>query len=505
MALVALSRRRTPLALAGLILGDSESADPTQSCSSLGGSPRRALAQLADWACATNLPILCGPEGYTTCVASISECVTLLGSCSSPDHVRCADGTCTASSVNCLNAAAPCPDGLMMCADGSCEQSDSTCGPVPTCPLGAPARCADGACVTDAASCATLYPCVVGMERCADGQCALEGQCASSDGCGPSLPLLCTDRHCYAAGTDCALGCSAGLKCNDGSCSGAADGSDCPAPQWTHRPPRFSVRVATGVQLVLDIRGAIGTLTLPVGAFSADALLTVLPVADSDLALAQTPATWADWQRSIFSPIVQLRAAADGAAAPATPLRLVLTAALPSGVALSDACLGQLLQLDANRRLWRCAPGASLDAGGSSGTAGSSGGTTFLLSASLSDLGTYAVVFSSSAASAHPNLGDVLPPPPPPPAVVVVGASDATNATSNNSTSSSSEGSGFSAFVALLTLFLLMLSALISCYGLFRAGSPIEVERTGEDEPAYGKKVHPRGPLMPHMPGFSGE
>ena len=488
--------RRTPLlALSGLILAETaEAADPAQSCPSLNPPRRRALTQLADWACATSLPILCGPEGYATCVASISECVTLLGSCSSADHVRCADGTCTASSANCLSAAATCVDGLVMCADGSCEQSASACGPVPTCPLSLPTRCDDGTCVVDAASCATLYPCVLGNERCADGQCALEGQCASSDGCGPSLPLLCTDRHCYAAGTDCALGCTAGLlKCNDGSCS-----VDCPAPQWTHRPIRFSVRVVTGVPLTLDLSSDIGSLTAPVGAFSADALLTVAPVGGSDLALAQTPSTWADWQRSIFSPVVQLSAASDGATTPATALTLVLTTTLPSGVALSDACLGQLLQLDASRRLWRCTPGASLDAGGSSGTTDSSGGTTYSLSASLSGLGTYAVIFSSSAASAHPNLGDVLSPPPPPAVVVVEVAANATT----NSTGGSGSASGFSAFMAMLSFFLLMLSGLISCIGLCKAGSPIEVERTGEDDPAHGKKVVP---LQPGMPGYSGE
>ena len=54
----------------------------------------------------------------------------------------------------------------------------------------------------------------------------------------------------------------------------------------------------------------------------------------------------------------------------------------------------------------------------------------------------------------------------------------------------------------MLSFFLLMLSGLISCVGLCKAGSPIEVERASDDDPAHGKKVHP---LQPGMPGYSGE
>ena len=153
---------------------------------------------LASWPCSANLTIHCGPEGNEQCVASIADCSALL-SCAPPNHVRCADGTCTSSAGNCIAAAAPCGVGVL-CADGSCGSTAAACTAVPGCPTSAPTRCADGSCATVSSGCATLYPCAPAMERCADGQCALRHRCPPTDGCTLTLPQRCADGRCYAAG-----------------------------------------------------------------------------------------------------------------------------------------------------------------------------------------------------------------------------------------------------------------------------------------------------------------
>ena len=138
-----------------MLLGlSTAAATPGAATPEVCSSSRRSLLDVADWTCTTELPVLCGPESYGTCVASIEECAALLGSCSSPDLVRCADGTCTSSAANCISAAASCITGIM-CPDGSCEASADACGAVPGCPVDAPLRCAAGGCASDASSCAT--------------------------------------------------------------------------------------------------------------------------------------------------------------------------------------------------------------------------------------------------------------------------------------------------------------------------------------------------------------
>ena len=220
-------------------------------CSSSG----RRLLLLANWPCAAGQPILCGPEGNEQCLATIAECSALL-SCSPPNHVRCADGTCTGSAANCIRAASACTVGVL-CADGSCGSSAAACTAVPGCPADVPTRCADGSCAADGSGCATFYPCSPAMERCADGQCALRHSCPPTDGCALALPLQCADRHCYAAGADCALGCVGGeARCPDGSCL-LNDWSVCTAPPWASKPPRFSARLLAGgaTSTLLDMAG----------------------------------------------------------------------------------------------------------------------------------------------------------------------------------------------------------------------------------------------------------
>lgn len=211
------------------------------------------------------------------------------------------------------------------------------------------------------------------------------------------------------------------------------------------------------------------------------------------------------WQRSIFSSVLKLSASSEGSTSPATALGLTLTATLPFGVAVADCCLGQLLTLDASRRLWRCAPGSSLTA--DEGAAGSSAGTTYVMSTSVATLGTYAVIFSASTATAHPNLADVWSPPPPPPgtggAASLAAADNATDGGSGtNSTGSGAGGSALSPYVAAFAMALLFLAALISCVGLCVKGSPMEFEREEDEDAPEGRKVYP---LFPGMPGYSGE
>ena len=173
----------------GMLLSLASAAQPPQ-CS--------GQRLLASWPCSANLTIHCGPEGNEQCVASIADCSALL-SCAPPNHVRCADGTCTSSAGNCIAAAAPCGVGVL-CADGSCGSTAAACTAVPGCPTSAPTRCADGSCATVSSGCATLYPCAPAMERCADGQCALRHRCPPTDGCTLTLPQRCADGRCYAAG-----------------------------------------------------------------------------------------------------------------------------------------------------------------------------------------------------------------------------------------------------------------------------------------------------------------
>ena len=286
-----------------MLLALASTAEPQ--CSSSGRRP------LASWPCAAGLPILCGPEGNEQCLATIAECSTLL-SCGPPNHVRCADGTCTSSAANCIAAAAACGVGVL-CADGSCGSTAGACTAVPGCHAFSPTRCADGSCTAVSSGCAALYPCAPEMERCADGQCALRHRCPPSDGCALALPQRCADGRCYAAGADCALGCaaaedgSARLRCHDGACAAAA--ADCAAPPWASKPPRFSARPLANSSTLLDMAG-VGSLTVPGAAFASVARLTVAPLADSLVARAQAPATWADWQRSLFSPALVLAALA---------------------------------------------------------------------------------------------------------------------------------------------------------------------------------------------------
>jgi hypothetical protein len=231
---------------------------------------------LASWPCAAGLPILCGPEGNEQCLATIAECSALF-SCGPPNHVRCADGTCTSSAANCIAAAAACGVGVL-CADGSCGSTAAACTAVPGCHSFSPTRCADGSCTAVSSGCATLYPCAPAMERCADGQCALRHRCPPSDGCAFELPQLCADRRCYAAGADCVLGCaaaedgSARLRCHDGTCAAAAD---CAAPPWASKPPRFSARLLAGgaTSSVFDMVG-VGSVTVPSAAFASEVMLT---------------------------------------------------------------------------------------------------------------------------------------------------------------------------------------------------------------------------------------
>ena len=175
------------------------------------------------------------------------------------------------------------------------------------------------------------------------------------------------------------------------------------------------------------------------------------------------------------------------------PLEASLSAALPRGVALTDTCLGQLLRIDASRSVWRCVPGSTVSVQGS-GTA---------VSVSLDTFGTYALVFSSSAAAEHPNIHDVTSPPPTPVAVATAAAPGCSQANSSmtNTTADAIE-SGFSGLVAAFSLSMLTLAAFIGCVGLCCAGSPIQLQREEGEDDHTSSKIHP---LYPGMPGYSGE
>ena len=265
--------------------------------------------------------------------------------------------------------------------------------------------------------------------------------CPPTDGCGPALPLACADGLCYAATATCAA-------------------------VTTATPPRLAKHAALSVFVggvaaaatTVPLHSAsseVARLTVPAGAFGSDALLLFAPVADSVLAEAQAPATWASWQSSIFSAVVGVDAAAGGATALASgrSLSVTLAATVPSTIAISDTCLGYLQQLDATRRVWRCAGVVSASATGAD--------NEYLVSGSLDVVAPFAVIFSDTAEAAHPDYA--LPPPagPPPPAVP--------------------EGT-LALVVALFALFLLAVAAVVAACGLAAMG-PIVVQRSTRVEP----------------------
>ena len=408
-------------------------ADDSRTCA-------RSLSEsslLDDWSCAPGAPLRCS-DGV--CLSSGSQCDPR--SCPDTSYVPCTDANgapngCASKPASCTAFA--CSTDQASCADGGCAASASACAAVPACPTARPLRCDDGSCVPVGTECPASFACAAGRQRCADGRCA--EACPPTDGCGPALPLACADGLCYAATATCAA-------------------------ITTATPPRLAKHAALNVFIggvaaaatTVPLHSAsseVARLTVPAGAFGSDALLLFAPVADSVLAEAQVPATWASWQSSIFSAVVGVDAAAGGAAALASgrSLSVTLAATVPSTIAISDTCLGYLQQLDATRRVWRCAGVVSASATGAD--------NEYLVSGSLGVVAPFALIFSDTAEAAHPDYA--LPPPagPPPPAVP--------------------EGT-LALVVALFALFLLAVAAVVAACGLAAMG-PIVVQRSTRVEP----------------------
>ena len=408
-------------------------ADDSRTCA-------RSLSEsslLDDWSCAAGAPLQCS-DGV--CLSSGSQCDPR--SCPDTSYVPCTDANgapagCASKPASC--AADACSTDQASCADGGCAVSASACAAVPACPTARPLRCDDGSCVPVGTECPASFACAAGRQRCADGRCA--EACPPTDGCGPALPLACADGLCYAATATCAA-------------------------VTTATPPRLAKHAALNVFVggvaaaatTVPLHSAsseVARLTVPAGAFASDALLLFAPVTDSVLAEAQVPATWASWQSSIFSAVVGVDAAAGGATALASgrSLSVTLAATVPSTIAISDTCLGYLQQLDATRRVWRCAGAVSASATGAD--------NEYLVSGSLSVVAPFALIFSDTAEAAHPDYA--LPPPagPPPPAVP--------------------EGT-LALVVALFALFLLAVAAVVAACGLAAMG-PIVVQRSTRVEP----------------------
>ncbi len=168
--------------------------------------------------------------------------------------VRCADGSCVDSEIQCPTLSA-CSQGNVRCADGTCRGDESQCPSDSSCPASRPYRCTNGACADSLAGCVspvsrTGCPCASTGAWNSEGYCTNEltkcdsmvvgGLCASSSQCSTqaalytsangcnatSMPYKCWDGECAASESACRArnGCPASMpiRCQDGTCQSTA-------------------------------------------------------------------------------------------------------------------------------------------------------------------------------------------------------------------------------------------------------------------------------------------
>jgi fibro-slime domain-containing protein len=182
-----------------------------------------------------------------SCASSAEKCPDFKGCFDPTSPFRCADGTCVATSADCIkgsSTANTCPSSApVRCSDGLCAVSITYCV-TPSYDAGCtepkPIQCADGSCADLNGACPLVKPCKEGEMRCGDGSCrdvAYTGTlCPTYDSC-PENTRRCFNGLCSpldVAGNPIACdinpitGCLEGqVRCNSGLC--AADLATCDA------------------------------------------------------------------------------------------------------------------------------------------------------------------------------------------------------------------------------------------------------------------------------------
>uniref|UniRef100_A0A7S3YVB0 PA14 domain-containing protein n=1 Tax=Lotharella globosa TaxID=91324 RepID=A0A7S3YVB0_9EUKA len=151
--------------------------------------------------------------------------------CPSSQPYLCVSGSCVASWTEC-EADFPVCDGAksLRCPDGTCALKQEDCPTGVTCPNTHPVLCSDGECVKNSTMCQATPQCGSSTEeikvlKCPDGSCAYNSfdNCPTINTCPESKPVRCADRSCRATIADCpspdVLMCPAGtVRCSTGEC-----------------------------------------------------------------------------------------------------------------------------------------------------------------------------------------------------------------------------------------------------------------------------------------------
>ena len=174
------------------------------------------------------------PAGQVRC--PMGSCAVSLGLCPKSisceyGAVKCWDGSCRV--FNATTKVDPCPDKLLLdsacpkvgfetttgairCPDGSCVDSLVDCPTERVCPAELGVLCPDKTCNESIAQCTPFSPCPSNKVLCPDGTCEL-----LAEDCG--RPVTCTDKTPY--------------KCFDQTCRKAVE--DCPKPPQCHKATPF--------------------------------------------------------------------------------------------------------------------------------------------------------------------------------------------------------------------------------------------------------------------------
>jgi len=164
---------------------------------------------------ALHIAVLC-PTGH--CASSVKLCpsVAPISPCPAATSVRCYDGSCRSSPLECIvwamklkgiNSATPrvanhstvlCNATTeALCWNGACVAFAESCPILPPCEGDKGQRCADGSCTNG--TCSSEGACFSGYTRCADGSCRLS--CLQADGC-PIGEYMCPNTVCVTAVAD---------------------------------------------------------------------------------------------------------------------------------------------------------------------------------------------------------------------------------------------------------------------------------------------------------------
>eukprot|EP00297_Palpitomonas_bilix_P007667 CAMPEP_0113886872 /NCGR_PEP_ID=MMETSP0780_2-20120614/11835_1 /TAXON_ID=652834 /ORGANISM="Palpitomonas bilix" /LENGTH=493 /DNA_ID=CAMNT_0000875213 /DNA_START=128 /DNA_END=1609 /DNA_ORIENTATION=+ /assembly_acc=CAM_ASM_000599 len=231
----------------------------------------------------TATQVYCKATGV--CKSSIDKCP--LPACADSAPYYCAGKGCQAKPSDCLDTPTSGEDvtcqGAVQCWDSSCALNLGLCPPISSCKGTASVRCADGTCAATTSACDNTLlseACPTGQTRCITGQCA--ATCPPYDGCPAEAPFECNDKTCKATAAACSSGCNSGLtKCLDGTCKkscGAVNTKVLTKPL----PVSYKASSSGGLSLVAPGGASLGTIEKP-SALTLSDDIEIAPAADSEL------------------------------------------------------------------------------------------------------------------------------------------------------------------------------------------------------------------------------